>query len=181
YVLTSKGELALLPHAIYSERHNSGFKNFVKNLRLVDIFLQLRQKYFEYKNNKALDYPIDYHVYDKKYSKDYEDAWQETKKIIIMTKQLTEQNGGKYILITLANNEQVNRNVWNGLIKTYPGLKKADLDLNEPDRNMIEFCGDNNIECYEMLSTFKEFIEKNPSVQTHYFNDGHFNQIGTNV
>lgn len=171
----------LLPPQRYSERSNSKLKEKVKKLRIVELFLQTRQKYLEYKTNKLLDYPVDYHVYDKNYSKDYEEAWNITQKLIIESKRLVEESGGKYILVTLANNEQVNKDIWDGLKKTYPKLAEANLDLEKPDKIIKQFCEENQIGCLQMLPHFKEYVSRNPTTPTHYRFDGHWNQIGTDL
>lgn len=175
------GTLKLIPHFRYSERKNALWKDFFKNLRLVELFLQVRQKYLEYKTNYTLDYPIDYHVYNRNYNEDYQKAWEITQKLILETKALTENAGGKYLLVPLANNEQINKDVWLTLQQTYPNLARADLDLEKPDNLIMGFCKDKEIDCLEMLPVFKDFAASNPSSPTHYHFDGHWNQVGTNL
>lgn len=179
--LDKKGEIKLQPHLQYSKRGNSKIKDTVKEIYLVELLLSIRQNVQEREKNSSLDYPVDYHVYDKQYSKDYKGSWEVTKKLIVATKNLTEKNNSIYTLVTLANNEQVNKNVWEELKKTYPKMQNENLDLKKPDKLISEFCNKNQVNCLHLLPDFEKFVDNNPNARTHYKIDGHWNQIGTNI
>lgn len=181
FVLDESGNLKLLPHPQSSKKRNSVVKNWFKNLRIVEFALQIRQKFLEYRANHKVDYPIDYHVYDNNYNKDYSDSLEVTKKLILAEKNIVEEAGGKYILVTLANNEQVNNLVWGGLKISYPNMAKADLDQQKPDKELKKFCDDQKLDCLQMLPTFLDFAKNHPNLSTHYHLDGHFNQLGTDI
>lgn len=181
FVATPSGELKLLPHKKYSERNNSEIKEKIKDLIIVELFLQARQRFLEYKTNNSLDYPIDYHVYDVNPDKNYLEAWDITKKLILKTKEITEISNSKYVLVTLANNEQVNQSLWSELKRIYRNLAKANLDLEKPDKMILQFCLENNITCLQLLPEFQKFAINNPNTPTHYQLDGHWNQVGTDL
>lgn len=181
FQLSKTDELILQPHTQYSQRTGSIVKNWFKTLRIVELVLQARQTYLEFKANHTADYPIDYHIYDVNYSKNYSDSLNVTEKLILAEKKAVEKSGGKYLLVSLANNEQVNPPVWEELKKTYPNLTKANLDLTKPDRTIKDFCNEQIINCLQMLPTFLEFSKANPSSPTHYRIDGHWNQLGTDL
>lgn len=181
FVLDHKDNLKLLPHLQYSERKNAYFKDWFKNLRIVELFLQARQISIENNANQKSDYPIDYHVYDVNYNKDYRDSWKITKKILLSEKKLVEKNKTKFLLVTLANNEQVNEKVWRELKINYPNLAKSNIDLKKPDKIIGKFCINNEIDCIQMLPEFESFTKLYPNKPTHFFYDGHWNQIGTDL
>lgn len=175
------GKLKLNSHQKYSDRKNSVLRDNIKKIYFVELILSIRQKIKEQQKNLNSDYPLDYHVYDKTYSKEYSDSWKITQKLILESKGIAEKNKGKYILVVLANNEQVNKNVWNELGKTYPNMKKNNLDLEKPDKLIRNFCNKNNLDCLELLPDFRGFSYKNPNVKTYYTIDGHWNQKGTDI
>lgn len=181
FALDESGELIKIPHIKRLQRTLAKIKELLKNLRITELMLVARQKILEERNNRQFGYPLDYHIYDQNYSKKYEEAWKVTEKLILETKKISEQTGASYIMVTLANNEQVNKQIWRGLTLIHPMLLKENLDLEKPDKIMGEFCQKEKINCLHILPYFKEFITQNPQFLTHNFFDGHWNQIGTDL
>ncbi len=181
FVLDSKGNLKLLPHQQYSKRPNAGIKDVLKKSYLIELLLSLRQSNQEKNKNASLDYPVDYHVYDKKFNNEYLASWKVTQKLILETRNLVEKNSGEYILVTLANNEQVSSGIWEELKRTSPKMLEVNLDLRKPDKLISEFCEKEKISCLRLLSTFEKFARKNPDIPTHYRIDGHWTQAGTDI
>ena len=123
------------------------------------------------------DYHIDLHVYDETYSDLYTNGWNLTEKIIVETKRLTESAGSDYILVTLANNEQLNDEVWNYYLAHNPAMREAQLDREKPEKIVNELCQRHSISCAFMLPSFKEYIRKTGNI-THFPFDGHWNETG---
>lgn len=174
-------QLIELPHQKRSERPYAAIKDDIKHIRLVEILLILRQTYRERNYANLIDYPIDYHVYDTEYNERYKYAWEVTQALLMKTKQLTEESGSRYMLVTLANNEQVNKDVWESLLETYPSMNNSQLVIDKPDMLIHTFCEKHNFECYFMLPYFQEFVSQNTNSSTHYRFDGHWNETGTNL
>lgn len=156
-------------------------KERIKSLKTVTLVLMLRQKFLESKTNRLLGYPLDYQVYKSDYSNDFQDSWEVTQRIILKTKDLAMKNNSKYLLVTLANNEQVNQDLWMELNKIYPSLSEAALDLEKPEKLFKKFCSDSNAFCFQLLPEFLEFAKKNPQTKTHFKYDGHWNQSGIDI
>ena len=163
------------------DRSFADLKEFLKKSKIVNIVLSIRQRFQESKRNNQFGYPIDYHVYDPKYSNDYQEAWETTQKILLESKNITEASGAKYILTTLSNNEQVNQKVRDEIFKNYPKAANANLDFGKPDRLINDFCVKEDFICWQMLPFFLDFKENNPDTPTHNFYEGHWNQTGTNL
>ncbi len=178
YVEFSQGELAYIsPNPpIASET-----KELLKRWAIVEKLLELRQRFLEKEAMDSTGYPEDYQVYKAEYTEDYQKAWELTKQIIVETKETANKVTANYILVSLANNEQVNTSLWQKLFDTYPKMASANLDLEKPDKLLGEFCEDEKIECYFMLPYFKEFVGNNAGATTHYLLDGHWNETGTNL
>lgn len=158
-------------------RSENKIKDYLKsNFRIVEFLLDTKGKLVQ-RANKSTDYPIDYHVYDKNYNRDYKNAWEVTKKLILETKAISP----KYLLVATANNEQVNNKVYDGISKIYPNFNNENIDLEKPDSVLKEFCEKEKIDCLFMLPYFRDFVSKNPNISTHYKFDGHWNEAGTNL
>lgn len=181
FEIDGNGNLKEVPHRKRSERTLSNLKETLKNLRIVEVLLSVRQRYLEEKGASQIGYPIDYHIYDRQYSSEYQKAWEVTKKLILESKSEAEKSGAQYIFISLPNNEQVNSKVQEALFKKYPKAKEANLDFEKPDRILSEFCTENEIKCYFMLPYFKEFVKNNPNTTTHNFYEGHWDQTGVDL
>jgi hypothetical protein len=160
----------------YSPRTNKTLSFLKQNSRLVETLLNLKGKLLA---KKPTDYPVDYHIYDETYSSDYEQSWKITMKLLLKIKQESEELGAKYILVSSANNEQVNTKLWSQLQDIYPKMKDTKLDLEKPDNVLREFCEQNSINCLFMLPYFKEFKNNNPEVLIHFVRDGHWTKDGS--
>lgn len=163
------------------ESFSTKMKEVLKKSRIIEFILYIRQIFLERKSHAKFGYPLDYHVYDENYAPSYQEAWELTKKIILETKGLVENQGGKYILVVLANNEQVNRKAWEEILSAYPKITSTNVDLEKPDKLLNEFCTQEKLECYFMLSYFREYVSQNPDSTTHFHYDGHLNEIGTDL
>jgi hypothetical protein len=174
--------LKKLPQIKRSERYLSSLKEMLKGFETTKIILSFRQKYLE---KKAVElsggYPIDYHIYDSDYSSEYQKAWDMTKRLIIETKKITEESGSKYVLVTLANNEQVNTIVQEEILNKYPNMKNANPDFEKPDRIIKEFSESEKLTYWQMLPYFQNYTKDNPNTPTHFHYDGHWNETGTNL
>lgn len=155
-----------LPHRIV---------NFLKDhFRIVEFLLNAKGKLI----NKSIGLPIDYEVYRKSPIESYQKSWQVTEKLLVEEKKITEESGASFMLVSLANNEQVNNDVQKGLISKYPELGSDSFSFLTPDSTLHNICDKNSMHCSFMYQTFEEFIQKN-NTPTHYKLDGHFNDVGT--
>lgn len=159
----------------------SPFKDYLKKFRIVELILTFRQSLQQRLANSNVDYPLDYHVYDKNYSKAYRDSIKVTESLFLDMKKTVEENNGKFLIITLASNEQVNPGVITDIRKTYPKFNDMNIDLEKPDKEIADFCKINNLDCLSMLHYFKEYIKTHPNTPTHYKYDGHWNELGTSL
>lgn len=137
----------------------SALKN---NIRALELLLDTKGKLLTKRIAKD-DYPVDYHVYDKEYSPEYQKAWQVTKTLIKQTENLAKENGADYILFVHPAIEQ---------LYGHPALARAPVDFEKPDKILAEFCGQEEISCL--------FMPRNPQLNTHYQFDGHWTEEGTN-
>lgn len=175
FEINSNDSLVEVPHSKRPERKLAGMKEFLKNFRLVEFLLSVRQNFLERKSYKENDYPLDYHVYDKNYSDEYQKAWEVTKNLILKTKEEIESTGAKYVLVVIPGIEQVEKIKQEKVFSEFP-MMKDNIDFDKPDKILSEFCATSKINCYSTLSDFRKSDE-----ETYNFYEGHWNQKGVNL
>lgn len=181
YFTLEKEGLKLQPFKTRTSIPGNRVKSFLKNnIRTLELLLNIKDKILTSLSSPA-GYPIDYHVYDKNYSQEYKKAWETTKRLILQSRTEAEDAGAEYILVSSANNEQVNQDVWESLKLEYPALQNADIDLEKPDKVLKEFCQEEDLNCLFMLPYFKDYRNKHSGETTHYLLDGHWNETGTDL
>lgn len=174
FLIGKDGSLLEIPHLKRKDQKFYQIKEFIKQIRLVEFYLFARQ-------NLSASSSADHQIYDEYYNKDLADSVLITEKLILATKDLVEKQNSKYIVTVLANNEQVNMTAWNQFKQIYHGLEMAKVNLEKPDNLVKKICQNNNLNCFFMLPFFKNFIQNNSQMKTHYLKDGHWNQTGTNL
>lgn len=181
FKLDDQHQLVELPFQLKSKRRFDNLKSIIKQSRLVQLALAARQAYQERQANQKADYPLDYHVYDQNYTSDYAASWQVTQALIKQSQLESQQASSQYLLTVLANNEQVNQDVWSKLVQTYPKLKTAQLDLQKPEKMFDQFCQTQQLNCHLMLPDFLSYLKAHNYPKTHYTHDGHWNNLGTAI
>ena len=181
FTIDESGKLKQQEHAKKSSRKMARLKDFLLNFRTVKLFLSVKQQVIERKENNNHDYPTDYHVYDKSYSTEFEDAWRVTKKLISETKAEAEKSGAKYILVAIPASEQVDTKKQIEIFKMYPKMNPNSIDFDKPEKILVEFCKENSIECHFMNSNFSEYLKGNMNGELYFSKDGHWNQNGANM
>lgn len=181
FTIDETGNLKQLEHAKKDSRKMARIKDFFLNFRTIKLVLSIRQNMIENKQKSSPGYPIDYHVYDKNYLPEFDEAWKITKKLILETKAEVEKSGAKYVLVAIPASEQIDIKKQNEIYKIYPDMNPNEIDFDKPEKILIEFCFENSIECYFMLPYFKKYLIENPNKELYFFKDGHWNMDGTNL
>lgn len=173
--------LEYIPPKLRTDRPLGKLKENLKKIRLIEFVLSVRHRYLTQKNNHSDGYPLDYGVYTENYSDQYQKAWETTKKLILASRSEALAAGAKYVLVVLTNNEQIQQNVWQEALTTYPEMQSERFDLEKPDKLLAEFCDQEELECYFMLPYFKSYVADHPGEITHNHFEGHWNQTGTDL
>lgn len=101
----------------------------------------------------------------------WQEAWSETKDLILRTKTLAEENGAEFMMM-IAYSFQI------------PGLESedadAEYDLLRPNEIAMEFCEEQGIECLNLEPELTEFREKTGEPYAWKY-DAHWNEAGHRV
>jgi hypothetical protein len=115
-------------------------------------------------------------VYGIEYSPEWKEAWNITEALILKIKEESEMNGAKFVLVSIAQREQVSSDYWQKFLDTYHGMK---LDFEKPDRMLEDFSKRNNVTYLHLLPHFQKYV--NETGEWPYYQDGHWNDRGNEL
>ncbi|MGR3173255.1 MAG: SGNH/GDSL hydrolase family protein [Candidatus Scalindua sp.] len=124
-------------------------------------------------------YPAFQAVFAKKWSKEYEDAWQITKLLILRMREIVQNNGSKFMVVIIPYGLEVHQDWWHDYLA---GLRFKDLeyDINKSNKILCRFLVDYEIEYIDLKPHLIKYSKK--SKKPLYFRaDGHFNPNGHKV
>lgn len=128
--------------------------------------------------SSSKDFPKDYFVYAQNYNQTWIDSWGVTLSLISDMKKMAENNGSKFLLVSIPSKEQVYPSIWNDITTQYPDMNNYQWNLKKPDFMVKTYCQIKNINCLFLYDTFQ-----NVSISDGiYFPvDGHFNITGHKI
>lgn len=128
-----------------------------------------------------LGYPIDYQIYNTKHDDSWEEAWDITRQVLLKTKEAVEKAKSNYLLVSLANIEQIEINYRQQISKQYPKLDESSLDFTRPEIVLKEFTKQHQINYLSLVPTFYEYKKAHPQVKLYYQQDTHWNAQGYKI
>lgn len=171
----------------------SGWVNFLRPLKyksyLISLIIERSELLFTHrKGNVAtvqktgdLRVSRDWTIYLKDLPRDWEEAYEISKRVVLKFNDKVKSDGSDFLLLTLTNGTQISD-------KLTPNLKIAlgsgNYDLEKPDREIQLFAGQNGIDLFQLLPSFKESYLKTGTYYHGFGNnsgegyDGHWNYKG---
>jgi hypothetical protein len=144
------------------------------------LFINIKNQIDKNSADNTFGYPLKYHIYDLNYTTDMQNAWDNTYDMILKTKTATENAGGKYLLMTLVNKEQIDLKFWNNLVNSTQSFRLAKLDISKPEELVSDFCEEQEVDCWQMIPFFLNYIRAHPNDRLLY-NDESLTQTGTDL
>jgi hypothetical protein len=125
-------------------------------------------------NVDTLIYVNDYSLHDD--SREYVNAWNVTKRLILETRSLSEKNNATFELVSLTSSDQFRDLTWwnNNYDKQYP--EYAPFDPEKPEKILMRFSDENNISYLPLI--YKFLASRNSTVQYHFQKDMHWAENG---
>jgi hypothetical protein len=111
----------------------------------------------------------DLNVYLPNPSKNWKDAFQITKKVILKFRDSVEERGARFAIVTLSNAEQVHPDVQKKIKERYP---RINFDFEQPDRILDEFSRDNRVMLLKLMPAFLAYHLRSGRY-LHGFGTGH--------
>ncbi|MDH3743471.1 MAG: hypothetical protein OES47_00040 [Acidobacteriota bacterium] len=123
--------------------------------------------------------PIDYFVYSEQVDPEWQRAWQETKRLLLETRQLARSLGAVYALVSastpqgvLGPDQGVER-----LVESYPAMRELPWDLERADHELGRFSQEHGIPFLALEPAFRR-LTREQGVELHWQLDGHWNIEG---
>jgi hypothetical protein len=154
-------------------KEDKSIKKWVAHRSRFLYFAYLSYQKIVQKKNLEAGLPLDFGIYSTNYSQDFNKAWQVTERLILRVRQVSEDNGAEFVLVTLSNPQQLS---WQETQQKYPELK-AGYDPLKPDLLMKGFCTKNRIDCIHLIWPFLDY-KNQTGKELHYEIDGHWDAEG---
>ncbi|UCG15350.1 MAG: hypothetical protein JSV19_08620 [Phycisphaerales bacterium] len=126
--------------------------------------------------------PIDYFVYAAEQDDLWQDAWRQTEELIVQIRERSSGFGAKYAIVSASAPHGVlgaDRGLRH-LVKTYPGMREFEWDLDGPDRRLARICRLHGIPLLLLEPIFRaQTVEKGRRLHWQY--DGHWNIEGNDL
>lgn len=99
--------------------------------------------------------PLPFYNFSPDFPSAWEEAWQVTRSLLALAKELVEKDKGQLVVIGIPMREQVHPEVWNEALRVYPGLTGGKWDLDKPEKTLAAALASANIPYVSLLSKFR--------------------------
>jgi len=123
--------------------------------------------------------PLDYHVYSTAHDPRWEEAWEQTRELLVQCRLLARGNGAQYALVSASTPHGV-RGAEAGLarlLESFPAMARGEWDLDLPDRELAEFCAEHRLPFLALEPVFRQDLAAGGE-PLHWPIDGHWNAAG---
>jgi lysophospholipase L1-like esterase len=122
--------------------------------------------------------PTDFFVYATEYDRQWSDAWEITRRLIVTLKREVESHGARFMVAVFSPQfVRVRPDNWEDWVRANPAMKAVSWDLEKPDRLIAELLSREAIPYVQTLDRFDESARA--SGKRYYFpSDGHFDADG---
>lgn len=173
-----------LPKRLFQSLARNSYLASLVSERLFLLRSQLREKSFKARHSEngnaeekiKLDEFSDLNIYLRNLSPRWQEAVAITKGIILKFRASVEERGGKFVLVTLSNAEQVHPGRGKDLNEKYDVV----FDYEQPDRILEEFSRQEGITMLKLMPALRDYHLKT-GLNVHGFGSsqgGHWNQTG---
>jgi hypothetical protein len=125
--------------------------------------------------------PVDYFVYATEVDEVWQEAWRESERLIVETRNLAERLGTPYALASasMPQNALGAEQGLEVLLEHYPAMREKSWNLDLPVRRMAEICERNGIPFFDLEPRFREEVAAGHVL--HWRFDGHWNPDGNEL
>jgi len=123
--------------------------------------------------------PLDYFVYASEVDERWEEAWQATEELLLLTRDRAEALGARYVIVSASTPHGILGAAAGrqALLSTYPAMASRDWDLDLPDRRVAEIARADGIP-FLALEPLLRSRQRETGQRLHWKYDGHWNEAG---
>lgn len=177
YFILEDGKLKLMNYP--SVRGFESLRTFV--VENIHTFFYL-WRFFQFRKlkenavNENEGMPLQFEIYLPGYDKEWEDAWQLTKALILQLRREVEADGAKFMLVTITQSVQLYAKHREIYFKEFPEMRNQEWDWPKPNRIISGFCAQHQITLLDLLPAFEQYAETHDQVL--HYPGGHWNALG---
>jgi hypothetical protein len=129
----------------------------------------------------ATEIPVDYFVYAREASEEWEAAWAATEDLLRRTRELSRELGADYAVVSASTPQGVlgPEEGLRVLERQFPLMREHEWDLDLPDRRLAAFLRDEGIPFLALEPLFRAATREGGTF--HWPRDGHWNRDGNEL
>lgn len=177
YFVLENGELQLRNYP--ATRRFAALRNY--SAENIHSFLYL-WRFFQFRRlkekavNEENGMPLQFEIYLPDYDREWEEAWQLTKALILQIKNEAEADGAEFMLAIITQSVQVYPQHRKIFFRDFPAMQSQKWDWHKPNRIISEFCSEQRILYLDLLPLFEQHAAAHE--QYLHYSGGHWNEAG---
>lgn len=120
---------------------------------------------------------IDYSTHLDRYPPEWEKAWEITKALLLAIRKEASRTNADFLLVLINYDVLVHDDLWQEALRTHPSMRVVGWDLGKANRILNEFCDLHQIECLDLLPTFRDEASRTGE-RLYLPEEGHWNRRG---
>jgi hypothetical protein len=122
--------------------------------------------------------PVDYQIYLSNTEDEWEKAWTTTEYLLNEMKKILNERNIPFVVMIVTNREQIYREDWMQILKSYPEMQEKKWDLSIPDKRVASILNKLGIDYISLKPFFQQKAKAKAHKRLHYKNDGHWTAEG---
>lgn len=121
--------------------------------------------------------PVDYGVYATSLQPEWQQAWQDTDRLLEQLQQAVSVAGARLAIAVLSSRDQIYPNWWQEVLTAHPRMQGQSWDLDAPQHHVEEWCAAHDVPCVALAPAFRAAAAHGTDV-LHLHHDGHWTVAG---
>lgn len=120
--------------------------------------------------------PVDYGIYAPALSPPWQEAWNDTDRLLRQLHQEVTASGARFAVAVLCTRDQIYPQWWQEVLAVHPHMQQQRWDLDGPQHRVQAWCVEHGVPCLALAPAFRAAAGGGESL--HFHHDGHWTAAG---